>query len=78
MSPTGGLPFCNTRLVLQEELESDDYFTGFTTRLYFSPTSHPSVRQSLNGLARRCAVPAPAAVPLYPLRSAVLSMVLCC
>lgn len=56
MAPSGQLPFSNTRLVLQEELDDDSYFTGScVVRLFHSPTSHPAVRQNLQGLVSRCA-----------------------
>lgn len=54
MAPSGQLPFSNTRLVLQEELDDDSYFTGScVVRLFHSPTSHPAVRQNLQGLVSR-------------------------
>lgn len=50
----GQLPYSNTRLVLQEELEDDSqYFLGTVVRLFHSPTSHPAVRQTLQGLSPR-------------------------
>ena len=51
------LPFTNTRLLLAEETDNDDsYFlgSGVVVRLFSSPTSHPAVRQTLQGLHARC------------------------
>lgn len=50
------LPYTNTRLLTADELESEDsyYLPGTVVRLFHSPTSHPAVRQTLQGLAPRC------------------------
>jgi hypothetical protein len=51
------LPFTNTRLLLAEEAGNEDsYFlgSGVVVRLFSSPTSHPAVRQTLQGLHSRC------------------------
>ena len=50
------LPFSNTKLLLQSELESeDDYYLGSGTvvRLFHSANSHPAVRGTLQGLHAR-------------------------
>ncbi|KAL4854482.1 UV radiation resistance associated protein [Chlorella vulgaris] len=45
------LPYTNTRLVLQEELDDDSYFLSSTVvRLFASQNSHPAVRGTLQGL----------------------------
>lgn len=48
-------PYTNTRLVLASEVTDDDYFFGGTVvRCFLAPNSHPSVRQTLQGLEFRC------------------------
>eukprot|EP00887_Chlorella_sp_A99_P000544 scaffold17.g544.t1 len=60
--PQASLPFSNIRFVLTDELlaaSEDDYVAGTVARLYHTPTSHPAVRQSLQGLDfRKLSVPA--------------------
>lgn len=56
MGSVGGtsLPWSNARIVLQEEVDRDeDYAPGVVARLYYTPTSHPVVRQSMQGLTPR-------------------------
>lgn len=50
------LPYVNTRLILQSETESEDYFlSGTVVRVFTSPNSHPAARQNLQGLSYRWA-----------------------
>jgi hypothetical protein len=45
------LPWSNCRLLLASEADEDsDLPQGIVGRLYFSPVSHPAVRQSWQGL----------------------------
>ena len=48
------LPWSNCRLLLASEEDEDaDLPQGIVGRLYFSPVSHPAVRQSWQGLYHR-------------------------
>ena len=50
-SASADLPWSNCRLLLASEADEDaDLPQGIVGRLYFSPVSHPAVRQAWQGL----------------------------
>lgn len=52
LTQTKHLPYSNSRLVLKSEAEDEDaYFSAATVvRLFHSPTSHPAVCGTIQGL----------------------------